>query len=461
MIYVIVDIETTGGRTEKDRITDIAIIKHDGQNTIDTYHSLVNPECFIPHDIQKLTGISNDMVKQAPKFYEIAKDIIEFTEGCCFVAHNVRFDYGFVKAEFKSLGYLFQRPTLCTVKLSRSTFKGLYSYSLGNLCAALDIPITDRHRALGDAKATAILFEKIHQKQSHKDPEWLKSETTLTKFPPLLKPETFHQIPNELTGVYYFHNQDGHVIYVGKSIDIKKRIEQHFRIKSNESKRSLQMKTEIADISFEAMGDELIALLHESYEIKRIKPIYNVLQKKARAVPFYGLFSEYDNKGYIVFQLRKLTSEDQPIFTADSMASAKAVLHRMMETYGLCETKCGLQQYPGPCFRKQIHTCKGACIDEEAPELFNEKAIKAIKANSFNMECCFIVGRGRIANESSVVHIHNGQYKGFGFIDHDLDIKQDELQSVIKAYPHNRDIQQILCAYLDKRHKVIKYKVTD
>ena len=461
MIYAIVDIETTGGRPERDRITDIAIIKHDGEKTIDVFHSLVNPECQIPFDIQKLTGINNDMVKHAPKFYEIAKAIIEFTQDCCFVAHNVRFDYGFVKAEFKSLGYLYQRTTLCTVKLSRTAFKGLFSYSLGNLCAALEIPITDRHRALGDAKATAILFEKIHQKQSASNTQWVKLESALTKFPALLKPQTFHDLPESLTGVYYFHNQAGQVIYVGKSIDIKKRIEQHFRIKSNESKRSLQMKTEIADISFEATGDELIALLHESYEIKRLKPIYNVSQKKARAVPFYGLFSAYDNHGYIVFEIRKLKENDQAIYTADAMISAKSILQNMVNKFQLCESKSSLHSGGGPCFRRQIKQCLGACTNEENAEQYNGRAMQAIKANSFHLECFFVIGKGRHEQEQSIVQIENGQYKGFGYLDKDIDLAVDHLQTVVKPYPHNRDIQQILCGQLNKQYRIIPYKIPD
>ena len=159
-MFAVIDIETTGGRAERDRITEIAIILHDGEKVVDTFSTLINPCCKIPSNITQLTGITDAMVANAPPFFEVAKRILELTENAVFVAHNVRFDYGFVKAAFKDLGYNYQRETLCTVRMSRATFKGLPSYSLGNLCNSLDIRIENRHRAMGDAQATAILLGK-------------------------------------------------------------------------------------------------------------------------------------------------------------------------------------------------------------------------------------------------------------------------------------------------------------
>jgi DNA polymerase-3 subunit epsilon len=167
-MYSIIDIETTGGMARNEKITEIAIYVFDGENIVDEYSSLINPERPIPYNITALTGISNEMVAESPKFFEIAKDIIEKTENTTFVAHNVAFDYGFIKQEFKSLGYNFHRPKLCTVKLSRKLIPGLPSYSLGNLCKSLNINITDRHRAAGDAKATVELFKMLLDAGKHK-----------------------------------------------------------------------------------------------------------------------------------------------------------------------------------------------------------------------------------------------------------------------------------------------------
>ncbi|RZK42719.1 MAG: 3'-5' exonuclease, partial [Hymenobacter sp.] len=160
-MYAIIDLETTGGQPANDRITELAIYVHDGQQVVDSYTTLVNPGRSIPPFITQLTGITNDMVAAAPRFHEVARKVVEMTEGCVFVAHNVRFDYSFLKKEFADLGYNYSRKTLCTVRLSRSLIPGQPSYSLGKLCQSIGIPLNGRHRAAGDAEATAILFSRL------------------------------------------------------------------------------------------------------------------------------------------------------------------------------------------------------------------------------------------------------------------------------------------------------------
>ncbi|MEY2799544.1 MAG: hypothetical protein RI934_532, partial [Bacteroidota bacterium] len=279
-MYAIIDIETTGGSPSYSKITEIAIILHDGQKVIEEFCTLVNPECSIPYQITQLTGISNDMVRDAPPFYEVAKKIIELTKDAVFVAHNVNFDYNFVKAAFKELGYDYHRNTLCTVRMSRHAFPGFPSYSLGKLCDSLNIQLSNRHRALGDAKATAILFDRIIQSNSSILDDIKNAAITIPKnLPPQLKEDALLKIPNGVTGVYYFHNSNGDVIYVGKSKDIKKRIVQHFA--AGKTKKAARMLEDVAHISIENTGSELIALLLESDEIKKIKPIYNTSQKRS------------------------------------------------------------------------------------------------------------------------------------------------------------------------------------
>ena len=459
-MFAVIDIETTGGSPDRDRITEIAIILHDGEQVQKRYSTLINPECRIPSEISRLTGITNEMVEKAPKFYEVAKDIVTLTENAVFVAHNVRFDYGFVKAAFRELGYMYQRKTLCTVRLSRKTFKGLPSYSLGRLCDALDIQIKDRHRAMGDAEATAILLDRILKTKGIPEQDWLDDESKKTAIPPLLQESVLESIPENATGVYYFHDRNGHVIYVGKALDIKKRILQHFALGGKGNKRSMQMKNEIADISFERTGDELIALLLESDEIKKIKPIYNISQKKARAIPYFGIFNEYDPLGYIRFYIRKLKEGDEPLSTADNLSGARDILHRMVDQHQLCQSKCDLHQMPGPCFHFHLHKCLGACMAEEAAEAYNLRAIEAIKKHSFHQESFFIIGKGRADDERSVICIEKGQYKGFGYAE--TAQGQPDLQSLresIRSYPHNRDIQQILCTYLKRSHIKMGYSV--
>ncbi|HOI87387.1 MAG TPA: 3'-5' exonuclease, partial [Lentimicrobium sp.] len=160
-MYAIIDVETTGGNFASERLTEIAIYLHDGEKIVDEFSTLINPEQSIPFMITRLTGITNEMVAGAPRFYEVAKKIVEMTEGATFVGHNASFDYNFIRHEFKRLGYNFRRQTLCTVRMSRKLLPGLPSYSLGNLCEMLGIRIENRHRAAGDALATVKLLELL------------------------------------------------------------------------------------------------------------------------------------------------------------------------------------------------------------------------------------------------------------------------------------------------------------
>ena len=458
ILYAIVDIETTGGNPDKDKITEIAVLLHDGNQVIKEFKSLVNPQQKIPPKISQITGITNEMVQHAPPFYEIAKSIIEITEGAVFVAHNVRFDYSFIKAEYKSLGYQFHRKTLCTVRLSRETFNGLPSYSLGKLCESLSIPIYDRHRAYGDAKATVLLFEKIKQQSLGNELFDLGHEIKTSFLPPQLSMSVIDRIPDELTGVYYFHNSQGSLLYIGKSIDIKKRVLQHLNLSSHGNRRALAMKEEIADISYEATGNELLALLLESNEIKTHKPFYNISQKRSRAIPVYGIYLITDEEGYLTFKIKPYNEDEEPIITADSQKKAQDQLYRWANKYQLCLSKLDLQAVGGPCFYRQLHKCLGACEGKEEVDFYNERVEALVEKHSFVKKRMLILGSGRTVYEKSIIWIEHGVYKGFGFINQEESVQSvEDLQGIIKRYPHNRDIQAILTNYMGKGYQIIEY----
>lgn len=459
MKFAIVDIETTGGTPESSAIIEIAIIIHNGKKTVKRFSSLVDPGCSIPYFITQHTGITDEMVSGAPPFHAIAKEIIELTEGAVFVAHNVKFDYRFVKAAFKNLGYSYQRKTVCTVRLSRSTFPGLPSYSLGNLCESLDIPIKERHRAMGDAEATAILFSKIlENNDTVLTADGLPTEIKRSLLPPLLHESVIEKIPYETTGVYYFYDQSGNILYIGKSNDIRKRILQHFA--SQKRSKELRLLHEIADISFENTGSELVALLLESDEIKKFKPPYNSAQKRGRAVPYYGIYQRIDPSGYINLFFEKLIPGEEPLVMIDSPFEAKNILYKAIDRYNLCESKCDLHKTGGPCFNHQIHKCLGACVDEEDPERYNERAAKAIDHFSFRNESFFIIDSGRNETEQSIILIERGEYKGFGYIDHSMNEPSlDSIRDCIKKYNHNKDIQKILRGFMKKGVKKFRIAI--
>jgi len=457
-LYAIVDIETTGSRPSDDKITEIAVIIHDGTTIVDSFTSLINPGRSIPYQISQLTGITDEMVRDAPRFHEVARQIVEITNGKVFVAHNVRFDYSFLKSEFHSLGYNYQRKTLCTVRLSRKLIPGLPSYSLGKLCNSLNIPLRDRHRAFGDAKATSLLFDKILKLD--KPEEFLNlidGEIKAQTLPPNISSAQVMALPEE-TGVYYFHDQQGHVIYVGKSKNIKKRIISHFAM-DYKSRKSIEFKNNIADISYEVTGSELVALLLESDEIKKIKPKYNSAQKRTGA--FYGVFEEVDKNGYINLYTDRLGKHKEPLVMLESAMKAQNFLNRKVTAFNLCLKMCHLHKIKGPCFDYQLHRCQGACIGIELPESYNARVQQAIDSFSFKQENFVIIGKGRSKDEKSVICVEKGTYKGFGFFDATVYGENlEEIKGCIKPYGHNHDIQKIICGYLRKNaeDRLIRYR---
>lgn len=456
-VYAIVDIETTGGSAKLEKITEIAIYQHDGSKITDEFISLVNPERNIPYFITNLTGITNEMVRGAPKFYEIAKKIIEFTDGRTFVAHNARFDYSFVRQEFSALGYIFKRPVLDTVSLSRRLVPGHQSYSLGNICRDLGIEINGRHRAAGDAMATARLFELLVELDGVRagKPSHLFSNTKISKLNLRLDISKLDEIPEE-TGIYYFYNERGDLIYIGKSRNIKQRIMTH--LSNNSSNRSMEMRDMIADISWEITGSELIALLKESSEIKCNKPVYNRAQRKTEL--HWGIYCYYDDKGYLNFSVSHITGRDIPLAVFASRDKAKSKLAGLAGKYGLCQKLTGQYDTSGPCFHYQVGVCRGACCGSEPAVSYNERAKKASEEFLFNWKNFFIIDRGRCEDERSAVKIVNGKFTGYGYFNiGEMGFGLTALHDCIRDCKDNRDIQIILKQYLRgyKVDKIIEF----
>ncbi|HEX2936693.1 MAG TPA: exonuclease domain-containing protein [Bacteroidales bacterium] len=456
-MYAIVDIETTGGSHKNEKITEIAIFVHDGTKVVNEFSTLINPEKNIPYFITGLTGITNEMVADAPKFYEVAKRIVKLTEDCVFVGHNVNFDYHFVREEFQRLGYEYKRDVLCTVKMSRKLIPGKRSYSLGNLCNDLGIGITDRHRAAGDALATVKLFELL-QTVNNGPLNGSKKHMLLSQkdMHPALDYGIIQKLPHE-TGVYTFHNEKGDIIYIGKSNDIHDRVISHFN--NTTTKKALEMRGQIADVGYEKTGSELVALLLESFQIKKHKPLYNRLQR--RSLNHYGLYTYNDSAGYIRFFIDKNASSDAaPLVSFNSPVEARQFLSLLVQKYKLCQKLCGLYESQGACFHYQISECNGACIGSEDPSSYNQRANQIISNFEYEEDSFFILDRGRNSGEYAVVQINNGKYLGFGYLNDELSINSScELCNCIKNYPDNREIQQIIKSFIKSHPKIklIKY----
>jgi DNA polymerase-3 subunit epsilon len=445
-LYAVVDIETTGNGYRGQRITEISIFVFDGKKVIEEFTSLVNPEQNIPPFITNLTGINNAMVRTAPKFYEIAKNIEELTKDKIFVAHNVNFDYNILRQEFKDLGFNFVRKKLCTVRLSRKIIPKLKSYSLGNICSAEGISISDRHRAKGDAQATVALFKKLIDRDNEFIIDrFLNHRSKQATLPPLLDKLTVDNLP-EKPGVYYFKNLQKKVIYVGKAINIRQRVMSHFYDKN---KKEIAMCLEIANISYEETGSELLALLKESADIKHMYPKYNRSQKTSNES--VGLFDYEDQQGIIHLAYNRLKLVSNPLMEFTSITQCRKLLEKICVEYELCPKYCHLQTNISSCFHYQIKACKGICSQKEAITEYNNRVKKAIASLGFQGEDLVIKEKGRTHNEIGFVLIMNGLYKGYGYLDKNIELaKPNEYLFYLQPQKNNKDTQRILRWYWNK-----------
>jgi DNA polymerase-3 subunit epsilon len=451
-MFAIIDIEATGGNPKKDRITEIAIFIHNGQKVVEQYCTLINPETYISPFISALTGITNEMVAEAPKWEEIAPVVTALTEGKVFVAHNVRFDYSFVSNEYKRLGLRFQRKNLCTVRLSRAILPGLTSYSLGRLCHHVGIPIEHRHRAFGDGAATAELFNVLLQHDTHRIiMDTLKDEINQSILPPNLRREVLDDIPEE-TGIYYFKDGRGRIIYIGKSTNIRQRVISHLS-EDISSEKHLDMKNKITDISWELTGNELLALLIESKEIKRWMPEFNYAQRRKKFR--YGLYPTYDAQGYLQLRAQMLKLEEEPLIGFGSKRGAESMLLSLAEKNGLCLQKCYLNPAGEPCLSYHEGNCNGACTGEESPEDYNRKVEEALTKFKYPQPNFSIVGEGRRPQERSIVCVENGRISGFGFFDEELDGNYGlhAVKPLLQPLPDHPDLHKIIRSFLKKNKK--------
>ena len=462
-MYAIIDVETTGGSPQYSKMTEIAVYVHDGLQIVKEFTTLLNPECNIPAFITSLTGITNEMVEDAPKFYEVAKHIVELTEGCIFVGHNVNFDYRFVKSEFKKLGFDYKRDTLCTVKLSRKILPGKPSYSLGNLCRSLGIPLENRHRAAGDALATVKLVELLLQS----DGKQVFSAALQKNFEPgqvneFLSWQEISVLPEE-PGVYYFHNEKGDILYIGKSRNIRSRVFQH--LKKPAGLKGRELKAKVASISFEETGSELVALLLESEEIKKHQPVYNRTQ--LRNSYQYGIFGSLEIDGYLHFRVHKVNAkpvaQTDPFVICSSEEESYKILRRLIKKFQLCSHIAGLERQMDedrPCFDYTLQLCQGACIRQEDSDAYNERAALAMHSWQFRHPNLFIFDKGRHQEEKTIICIENGNYRGYGFADADLlGTNPEVIRDFIQPRRPNREVNRLIHRYLEtkKVEAVVKY----
>jgi DNA polymerase-3 subunit epsilon len=439
LIYTVVDIETTGG-SHGNRITEIAAVKTDGKQVLGSYETLINPEVFIPKSITLLTGITNTMVQDAPRFEDIASQFFAFLGDTTFIAHNVSFDYGIIKNHFEDLAMTFNMKKLCTVRLSRGIIPGYPSYSLGKICQQLGIENHSRHRAMGDTMATVELFHLLLTKD--KDDFVFYSLNQLNKeamLPPNLEKAEFENLPNT-AGVYYLLGEKMEILYIGKSKDIKKRIITHF---TEKSRKKSELLRKIYHVSYVETGNELIALLLESDEIKKHYPLYNKAQKNKSNDYHVCYYEAQDGVLRVDVFLKKFAKNSIQSFSSVTMA--KDHLYQLVEKNMLCPKYTGLERTKDSCY---LGSGCAICSGRESTEEYNKRVMQATE-NEAKQQNLWIVGPGRTREEFGVVSIQEGDYVGFGYIETVSLSNQDELQDAIKPYKNNNDIKRILNGFMN------------
>lgn len=448
--YAIVDIETTGGNASGSRITEIAIVIHDGINVIDRYETLVNPEREIPAAIFGLTGINNEMVANAPVFDAISDKVLEMLTDRIFVAHNVNFDYSFVRHQLEQAGFKWTARKLCTVRAARKIKPGLSSYSLGNLCNSLDIVLENRHRAGGDADATALLFSLLLEWDDAGEIEKMILKTAQDqRLPPNLPPDDFTQLP-EKPGVYYFYNQVKKVIYVGKAVNIKKRVASHFSGHNINSQRQNFLR-DIYGISFEICATELMALLLECTEIKQLWPTYNRALK--RFEPKYGLYQYEARNGYKYLAIGKVNKFQVCTYEFNSLYDAINLLRSLSEQFKIDQRFC---KYSKP--EEGVIFQNNDIEDSPDVSLHNEQVDNAIDFLLNQRPSFAIIDKGRSTDERSCIWVEKGHFYGMGYIPSDASITEpSEVKNYVTPYKSNQYIMHLIFAYAEKHPNKILF----
>ncbi len=436
-MYAILDIESTGGKYNEEGIMEIAIHRFDGRKVVDKFICLINPEREIQPFVAKLTGINNKMLRSAPKFHEVAKRIVEITEGATLVAHNAQFDYRILRTEFRRLGYDFQRKTLCTVDLSKQMLPDAESHSLGKLARSLGIPMSDRHRANGDAIATLKLFKLLLGKDSDKSiiKNVVREETHGELSPTQL--DMVFSLPSE-TGVYYMHNKDGDIIFLGKTKNIKKRVNQHF---TNVGSLARKLQKETKKVTYEETGSELVALLKEYQELRRTKPKHNSISR--RKIFSHIINFEQNGETHISLDIESSKSRANQKIGFNGVPSAKSFLNKIRTEFEIC-----------PCSIDSSESClQNNQKDEELD--CNERVLSAFDKYSVFGKSLALLDQGRETGERSFVLIKQGKLQGFGFVELNHQINNIPiLESIMTAMTSDENTTFIIESYLRKNNRL-------
>jgi DNA polymerase-3 subunit epsilon len=402
---VFVDIETTGGSYRNSRVLEVAAIRVENGEIVKEFSTLVDPGTRIPPVITSITGITEHDIVGAPGFEDIADELLELLDGAVFVAHNVRFDYSFLKQEFAMIGTSFNPRLLCTVRLSRYLYSEQKGHSLEKIIARHSIPVLDRHRALEDARA--ILYFSQLAFDEHGPESFAAALTHQLKsqsLPPHLDLNELETIDN-VPGVYVFKDEMNQPVYVGKSVTLKKRVLSHFQ---STSPKELKISQQVHHVETIPTGSELAALLLESKMIKELMPVYNRMLRRASQ---YAMLVKKEDNGYANLAVVSGNVDNETDLSTiygvyRNRMKAKSTIIELTRAYQLCPKLMGIEKGKGACFSYSLGRCKGACIGKEEAAAYNarfETALERSKLSEWPFEGSIIVPVNE-AGETVVIH---------------------------------------------------------
>jgi DNA polymerase-3 subunit epsilon len=444
-LYAIVDVESTGGKFNEEGITEVAIYRFDGHEIVDQFASLVNPERPIDAYVTKLTGINNKMLVRAPKFFEVAKRIIEITKDAVLVAHNADFDLRMLQMEFERLGYDFNISTLCTVELSQKLLLDAPSYSLGKLVRSLGIPISNRHRATGDALATVELFRLLLNKDLDKSimQASLKRKERL-KLAPNLK-TLLDTIPSVL-GVYFIYDNNDRIIFVGKGKNIKTQINRHF---TKSTRIDKQLRKEIQEVTFDKTGNELIAAIKEHEAITSIEPKLN--RKRRKRLYNHAINISLNKSGFLCLNIVRAQSDQSYALTFSSRKAATTFVEKLAEKEDICASHSTIDM--------ECSSCASSLTDlHQDRENYNRHINEVISKYSFVEKSLIVSGKGRTATEKGVLYFSNGVLQGYAFTNLQIQIVDRQiLNQIIIPIEQKADGRHLVEQYIRTHNR---YRIT-
>ncbi len=431
-----VDIETTGGSLSKSRIIEVAIIRVENEKVTDVFNSLINPQDHVPKEILDFTGIDERELELAPTFYDLKDEIFELLNDSVFVAHNVRFDYAFLKKEFGLQEVKFNATQICTVKLSRKLFPNFRKHNLDAIIDRFNFQVKNRHRALDDATVIWEFFERVKTDFSHeKVLSAINSNMQKPSVPLNIPQSVLDELP-ETPGVYIFYGQNNLPIYIGKSINLKRRVLSHFSGDHIYGK-DLKIAQQINRLEIINTAGEFGALIKEAELIKQLQPLYNKKLRRNHNLVLLNL--EKNEDGYEEVKIvdsyectYENIKDSYGIFTGKK--SAKQFLQAILKEYNLCDKLLGLEKTSGSCFSHKLNICSGACIKNENPLKYNIRLYTALSGNKVkNWPFEGFIEIIESNEENSLVDTFT--IENWGLKDHNFDL---DTYKIIYAYLNNQ-----------------------